>query len=236
MLADPLRLYIGWDDREAVAYHTLCHSIITRASGPVSITPIRRDHIKAAFTRARVVGESTDFSISRFLTPWLAEYKGIAVFMDCDFLCRTDIYGLLDEVAAQPTCPVLVCKHNYTPRAKVKFLGNRQEAYPCKNWSSLMVFNLQHWDCKNLTPEYVNAAPAADLHRFKWVRDHGNIGRLSLVWNWLVGEYAYNPDAKMVHFTEGGPWFPGYEDCDYADEWRWEANFLVDTAPQPVVV
>lgn len=229
---DPLRIFIGWDDREAVAYHVLSHSLLTRASKPVTISPVRRDHLRGVFTRPRGPLDSTDFSTSRFMVPSLAGYSGLAIFMDCDMLLRTDIYNVLEEVEAQPGCPVYVVQHDYRPRVRTKFLGNVQSTYPCKNWSSFMVFNLQHLDCHTLTPEFVNTASPAELHQFKWLHERSRIGVLGPAWNHLVGEYKPRPDAKIVHFTEGGPWHgPEFANVEYADEWRAELAALTQSVP-----
>jgi hypothetical protein len=109
-----------------------------------------------------------------------------------------------------------VCKHDYVPKTERKFLGQVQTKYPRKNWSSLMIFNNER--CRALTPDYVNSASGLDLHRFKWLDDR-LIGSLPLEWNWLVEEYPYKPDAKIVHYTLGGPYFDDYRNCDYAGEW-----------------
>jgi hypothetical protein len=71
-----------------------------------------------------------------------------------------------------------------------------------------------------LTPQYVNEASGLQLHQFHWLDSQDRIGALPLEWNWLVGEYDRNPDARIAHFTRGGPWFEAYADSDYADEWR----------------
>ena len=102
------------------------------------------------------------------------------------------------------------------PKTERKFLNQVQTKYVRKNWSSLMLFNNER--CRALTPEYVNTASGLDLHRFAWI-DDALIGSLPLEWNWLVGEYDYNPAAKIVHFTLGGPYFDEYRNCDYAEEW-----------------
>ena len=57
-----------------------------------------------------------------------------------------------------------------------------------------------------------------DLHRLNWTKND-LIGELSPDWNHLVGEYDPNPDAKIVHWTLGGPWFNETKDAEYADEW-----------------
>jgi hypothetical protein len=88
-----------------------------------------------------------------------------------------------------------------------------------------MVFNGYRSAVRRLTPDYVNTASPADLHRFRWSRDlDADVGSLPPEWNHLVGEYPTNPDAKLVHFTLGGPWFPEYAQCEFADVWwqEWE--------------
>ena len=221
--SDLFRIFVGYDPREAVAWHTLAHSIIRRASAPVSVAPLMQSQLHGLYTRARGPTESTEFSLTRFLVPHLSGYRGWSLFIDCDMLCRTDIAPLLTEAARQPDKAVLVCQHDYTPKSARKFLDQVQTRYPRKNWSSLMLFNNAR--CRALTPDYVNRAPGLDLHRFAWL-DDAQVGALPLEWNWLVGEYAYNPDAKIVHFTIGGPYFEAYRECDYADEWFAEFEAL----------
>jgi hypothetical protein len=212
-----LSVYIGYDPREAVAFHTLAHSILRRASIPVSIAPLVQTQLKGVYTRPRGPTESTEFSLTRFLVPALSGFRGRSVFMDCDMLCRADIAEMAAHAEGQPDKAVLVCKHDYVPKTERKFLDQVQTKYPRKNWSSLMIFNNQR--CRALTPDYVNSASGLDLHRFAWTRDD-LIGELPLEWNWLVGEYDYNPAAKIVHYTLGGPYFKRYRDCHYAEEWR----------------
>jgi hypothetical protein len=209
-----LNVFIGFDPREAVAFYTLAHSIVERSSIPVSITPLMRAQLGKLYWRERGPTESTEFSMTRFLVPALSEYRGWSLYMDCDMLCRTDIAELASLMDGEKA--VMVCKHDYVPKTERKFLDQVQTKYARKNWSSLMLFNNAR--CRGLTPEYVNTASGLDLHRFAWIAD-GEIGELPLEWNWLVGEYARNPAAKIVHFTLGGPYFEEYRDCDYADEW-----------------
>ena len=220
----PLRIFIGWDDRETAAYHVLAHSIIRRSSIPVAITPVRRAHLPE-FTRRRGKTESTEFSLSRFLVPRLSEPHGWSIFMDCDFLCLADIAELLQICEQQADCGVLVCQHDYTPKTSRKFQGAIQTTYPRKNWSSLMAFNMANMAQRNLTVSHVNEASPLDLHRLKWM-DGYRIGRIPLAWNWLVGEYRRNAAAKMLHYTLGGPWFPETRDCPQADLWRAEFQHM----------
>jgi hypothetical protein len=211
------QVYIGYDANEAVAYHTLAHSILRRASIPVTIAPLMRSQLEGLYTRARGATESTEFSLTRFLVPLLSQYRGWSLFMDCDMLCRADIAELAGYAERSPDKAVLVCKHDYTPGPTRKFLNQVQTVYPRKNWSSVMLFNNAR--CRALTPEYVDSASGLELHQFKWLGDDTLIGALPAQWNHLVGHDAYDPNAAIVHYTTGGPYFPEYRDCDYADEW-----------------
>jgi lipopolysaccharide biosynthesis glycosyltransferase len=135
--------------------------------------------------------------------------------MDCDMLLRTDIKTLWDM--RDDKHAVMVCKHDYEPNQNAKFRGAKNEPFPKKNWSSMMMMN--NAKCKALTPEFVNTATGLELHQYRWLESEELIGSLPLTWNWLVSEYEYNVMANNVHFTLGGPYFKGYEDSDYADEW-----------------
>ncbi len=218
-----LQVFIGYDPKEAVAFHTLAHSIHRRASMPVAIAPLMQSQLQGVYRRERGPTESTEFSLTRFLVPHLAGYRGWSLFMDCDMLCRADIAELAAQTRRQPDKAVLVCKHDYVPKTERKFLDQVQTKYPRKNWSSLMLMNNDL--CRALTPEYVNSASGLELHRFAWTRDE-LLGGLPLEWNWLVGEYDYNPRAKIVHYTLGGPYFEAYRGCDYAEEWFAECEAM----------
>lgn len=219
---DKLNIFIGYDHKESVAYYTLEHSIASRCSIPVSVTPLMKSQIKNFFYRPKGKTESTDFSLSRFLVPLLSGYTGWSVFMDCDMLCRVDISHIRDYM--DPSKAIVVCKHDYVPKTDSKFLGQVQTKYVKKNWSSLILFNNEQ--CKALTKDYINNTTGLNLHQFKWI-DEDKIGELPLTWNWLVGEYDYNQDARIVHFTIGGPYFSEYKDCHYADEWFDEYNDMI---------
>lgn len=212
---EPLRIFIGFDPRETVAFHVLAHSIVSQASRPVAITPIKLDHLLPEFSRPRDPLQSTDFSFSRFLTPWLSGFQGWSLFMDCDMLVRTDIASLFER--CDEDYAVMCVQHVHVPRETTKFLGSTQTRYEKKNWSSVMLFNNAR--CAVLTPEYVSRASGLELHQFKWLGDDTKIGALSKRWNHLVDVDPYDADAANVHFTIGGPYFAEYEGCDYASEW-----------------
>jgi hypothetical protein len=224
-----LNVYIGYDSKESVAFYTLAHSILRRASIPTGIAPLMQSQLSKMYWRPRGITETSEFSLTRFLVPALSGFRGWSIFMDCDMLCRADIAGLAEQIERQPDKAVLVCKHDYVPKTERKFLGHLQTKYPRKNWSSVMVFNNPL--CRVLTPEYVNSASGLDLHRFNWI-DDAAIGELPLEWNWLVSEYPHNPAAKIVHYTIGGPYFAEYRDCDYAEEWFAEFESMRSTAKQ----
>jgi hypothetical protein len=182
----------------------------------VRFTPISLANLKGVFTREANAISSTEFSFSRFLTPYLSNYEGWSLFMDCDMLARAnfaEIFALADDAFA-----VMVAKHDYAPRDAIKFEGHVQTKYEKKNWSSVVLFNNAR--CRALTPDFVNTASGLQLHQFKWLASDDEIGALPLEWNWLVGEYDFNPDAKVAHFTRGGPYFAAYANEDYSDEWR----------------
>lgn len=208
-----LKIFIGYDPNETIAYHVLAHSIMRRSTFPVEIIPLMLSQLP--MTRERDPKQSTEFAFSRFLVPHLSGYKGHSLFMDCDMLCRSDIVDLFALV--DPEKAVSVVKHDYTPSTERKFLDQEQTRYVKKNWSSVMLFN--NAKCLTLTPEFVNAATGLELHQFRWLNNENEIGELPREWNHLVGEYPYDEGAKIVHYTLGGPYFPEYENCEYSTEW-----------------
>ena len=210
-----INIFIGYDSKERVAYNVLSHSIIQNSTKPVAITPIALNNLKDDFVRERNALSSTEFSFSRFMIPHLMNYQGWALFMDCDMLMFEDIsklWRMRDDSKA-----IQVCKHDYTPKESKKFLGQVQTKYEKKNWSSFMLMNCKK--CTTLTPDYVNKASGLELHQFKWLEGDHLIGDLPLEWNWLVGEYEHKEDVNNVHYTEGGPWFDDYKNCDYSKDW-----------------
>lgn len=211
-------VYIGFDQVEAGAFWTCASSILENTTVPVEIIPLKRTALP--LTRPKHPRQSNEFAFTRFLVPYLQNYSGYGIFVDCDFLFFgniSDLWFLRDESKA-----VQVCKHSgETFVDGTKYLGTGQYKYDKKCWSSLMIFNCAHPDCGILTPEYIDSADGLDLHQFKWT-DEESIGELPLEWNWLVDHYNPKKDIKAAHFTEGGPYFKEYSNCDYHLEW-WEA-------------
>jgi hypothetical protein len=206
-----LNLFVGLDPNETVGFHVFVQSVLSRTNpNKVTITPVFGNKEDASNT----------FGKARFEIPARCGYRGIAVWMDgSDMLCRTDIADLPDLL--ETGCDVAVVPHIYSTKYATKFLGQPNEDYPRKNWSSLMVMNCGNYPWRKITPEYVACAKSSHLHRLEFLKDE-RIGYLDKEWNHLVNEYEYNPDAKIAHFTIGLPCWAPYAKCDYADEWRAE--------------
>lgn len=218
-----LRIFIGYDDREVVAYHTLCHSILTRATVPISFIPLSRALLSSIFKPNHDVLASTAFSHSRFLVPYLSAYEGTSLYMDSDIVVTQDIKTLFDMFDSTKT--VQVVKHNYTPKTSHKFLNQVQTVYDKKNWSSVMLFNNQR--CRILSPKHIEKSSGLYLHQFNWLEDETLIGELPTTWNFLVDEYPESePLPAALHYTLGGPYFKDYVDCDYAAVWLAEYQAL----------
>ena len=211
-----LDIYIGYDGKvEPVAFHTCVQSIIEKSSIPVSITPLALNTL-SEYTETHKDG-SNAFIYSRFLVPYLNNFKGMALFLDGDMIVRSDVAELLWEF--QQDEAVKVVKHHYQTKHPIKYLGAKNEDYPKKNWSSVMLWNCSHHLNKQLTPQFIMEKDGKYLHRFQWLKHEDQVGKLDDTWNWLETEYEYNPDAKLVHYTLGTPCFKDYQSTDYSQEW-----------------
>ena len=202
------------DPNETIAFHVLAASIWRHASAPVSVTPIKLNQVP--MDRAREDLQSTEFSFSRFLVPWMCNYDGAALFMDCDMMVTDDIVKLFQQQSDRYAMQVI--KHDYTPSTETKFLNQVQSRYKRKNWSSVMLFNNER--CKALTPRAINHQSGMYLHQFEWLEDF-EIGELAPEWGHLVGEYPWDlpyPPAN-IHWTLGGPYFDDYIDTDFNELW-----------------
>jgi lipopolysaccharide biosynthesis glycosyltransferase len=212
---DLIRLAVGFDQREAVAYHVFCQSVISKSSLPIVFLPLALNNLPM-YSESHSDG-SNNFIYSRFLTPYLYNFSGWAIFTDGDMVCNDDIaklWALKDDSKA-----VIVVPHDYQTKASQKYLGNKNENYPRKNWSSVILWNCGHPKNKVLTPSFVGSQSGAFLHRFQWL-DDSDIGFLPLEWNWLAIEYEDNYDAKLIHYTLGTPCFKEYRNTAMADLWE----------------
>ncbi len=214
-------IFIGYDYRERAATNVLIDSLYQNSKYPLSIIPLVTNQLRKVgiYYRSRDPRQSTDFSFTRFLVPYLMGFKGWAIFMDCDMLCRSDIgdlWNLRDDKYS------LMCvKHNHIPSEEKKFQGELQTAYPRKNWSSMILFNSEK--CDALSINYVNTASGLDLHRFNWLKNDREIGEIPSKWNHLVDVQSEreSSNAKMLHWTLGGPWFNEQRESggELAKEW-----------------
>jgi len=227
-----MSVWIGFDPREASAFAVARHSIKTFDRHiPVRgliLSDLQAQGLYYRQTQRRlgkmwdVISEapmSTEFAISRFLIPAIVKKQKQSewhVFMDCDVLIRSNPNQLRDQL--DDSKAVMCVKHDHVPIHGMKMDGQEQTRYARKNWSSVMAFNCDHPSNKALTVEMVNTLPGRDLHRFCWLKDD-EIGELSPEWNYLVGHTQLNTEPKLVHFTNGGPWFEAFKDVPYADEW-----------------
>ena len=218
----PIPIFIGYDPREAVAYHTCANSIIRQASQPVAIIPLALN-LFSDYQETHTDG-SNQFIYSRFLVPHLMGYTGHAIFIDGDMIVRGDIVELWEQ--RNSYFDVQVVKHDYQTKMTEKYLGAKNENYPRKNWSSVILWNCGSYPNRRLTPEFIQKSTGAQLHRFTWIDDE-RIGELPPEWNWLPDEYGPNLNAKLLHYTLGTPCFHEFATTPQGDEWHRE-HMLAD--------
>lgn len=214
MTINKLTIVVGFDQKEAILYHTFCQSVLEKSSIPVQFIPLCSENLY--FYKETHYDGSNKFIYSRFLTPYLCDFQGIAVYADSDMVVQADILEL--QKLFDPTKAVQVVKHEYLSKRTVKYLNNKNINYPRKNWSSLVIFNCQHPANRVLTPEFIQSHDGSYLHRFSWLQED-EIGSLPIDWNWLSIEYEPNPHAKLIHYTLGAPNFSEYRETDMADKW-----------------
>ncbi len=235
-----MRAYIGYDSRELSAYEVATQSLLRRASLPVDITPLNLRRLeewgllrRPTDTRGQRYDipsnapASTEFAISRFLVPMLAQ-TGWALFADCDVLFMADIAELFEY--CDPRFAVMCVKHTDGGGvADTKMDGQKQIAYPRKNWSSVMLWNCDHPANRRLSLVDVQERRGFDLHQFYWLND-AEVGALPREWNWLVGIQPKPKAPKIAHFTLGGPWLPGWSGAEHDGLWLqedlWRRNHL----------
>ncbi len=219
-----INVYIGYDSRQdrppkfnkvINPCYQVCKSSILKNSHDVNVIPLKLNELidKGIYYRDVDPLASTEFTYSRFLVPYLNDFKGIAIFCDSDFLWQCDINDLLEYYNHNNS--VMCVQHDYTPKTDTKMDGVVQTSYPRKNWSSLMMFNCEHKDIRNLSVENINTKEAKYLHRMKWT---DKIGEIPMTYNWLEGDYPNNMHPKVIHFTNGGPWHETW-DGDYKENW-----------------
>lgn len=220
-----VKMFIGFDSKQALSYDTCRLSILDNSN--IEIQSIMLPGLEAHGYFWRKDQGSTEFAFTRFLTPYLKGFYGYAIFCDSDFIWNCNPVELLDII--DPMHAVSVVKHNIQPSQvkKTKMDDKNQSWYPRKNWSSLMVFNCDHPFCKKITPAIVSQSPAGYLHEFQWCNDQ-YIGTLPHTYNYLVGYYNDIKEPKAIHYTDGGPWHPGYENVEFADKWNYYKEKVIE--------
>lgn len=219
-MSHSIPLYVGYDPREAACFHVFAQSVIERASAPVSFIPLHKPML-SNFDGQR--DGSNAFIYSRFLVPYLQNYRGWALFCDGDMACLDDIAKLwaLREANGFDKA-VCVVKHDYKTKYPRKYIGTPMEAdnldYPGKNRSSVMLWNCEHYSNRILTPDFVKETPGSFLHRFQWLKE-SQVGQLPPEWNALALEQDIGL-ASLVHYTLGAPGFKHYQYSDGAEHWH----------------
>ena len=207
------KIYIGYDSRYPIA-SKVCEYSLRKHSKDLDINHLKLSDMEQLYWR-EYKNQSTEFTYTRFLLPYLEDYKGWVLFCDNDFLFLDDvkkIFKLADDYYA-----VMCCQHNYKPKSDIKMDNEKQTIYKRKNWSSLMLINCGHPSMKKLDLSTVSEQSGKYLHQFKWLKDE-EIGYIPTNWNWLVNWYEETVDNKpyALHFTEGGPWIA---DSEYKQTW-----------------
>jgi len=216
MKLNKITIVVGFDQREAIAYHAFCQSILEKSTIPVQFIPLASNSLY--FYNENHHDGSNSFIYSRFLTPFICEFKGFAVYADGDMICNSDISELVSLI--DPTKAVQLVKHDYQTKRSIKYFGNENNNYPRKNWSSMVIFNCEHPANSILTPQFIQEHDGAYLHRFKWLEDN-EIGELNVEWNYLAIEYEPSNDAKLIHYTLGTPCLADFKKTEMSDVW-WE--------------
>lgn len=222
-----MKVYIGYDQREAAAY-AVAEKTLKKHSPSAVVTPLKADRLAASGLLRRPQDRrgliydipsnapcSTEFAISRFLVPHLAQ-TGWALFVDADVVFLADVAELFEQ--ADPDKAVMVVKHNNGHAAGTKMDGQEQLLYPRKNWSSVMLWNCDHPANKRLSLQDVNERPGRDLHAMYWAAD-SEIGSLPAEWNVLVNVQEMPESPKILHYTLGGPWLTGWRGADHDELW-----------------
>jgi lipopolysaccharide biosynthesis glycosyltransferase len=227
----PLPVFIGFDEAEPVAFHVCAESIIRNSSMPVSIVPLYEKQLHFTNPQSKDgYKQSNSFIYTRFLVPEMAGFKGLALFIDGDMVVEGDISDLFFN--HQYGKAIHVVKHDYKPRFEKKYLGATNEAYPRKNWSSVMLFECEHFKNRRLTQQFVEKQSGEYLHRLQWL-DNEDIGELPKEWNTLVGEENQTTEPpKLIHYTNGMACWPEWRHLGYAENYDKYHALATDFAGQ----
>ena len=217
-----MKIFVGYDTREDIAYQVCKHSIESQCA-TAEVIPLKQNELRndKLYWRGEDKLASTEFTFTRFLIPHLMNYDGWALFIDSDIVFTENVKNLFD--LADDKYAVMCAQHDYTPKPGTKMDGQVQTQYPRKNWSSVVLWNCGHPSNRVVDQDQVNSLElnGAYFHRFSWLQDE-EIGELDHTWNYLVGVYNDIEKPKLIHYTEGGPWFENYRDCQFNELWKQE--------------
>ena len=238
----PINVYVGYDAREHEAYEVCRYSLMKHNSDDfsVNVIPLKHQELRDSglFYRRWVIDEegqywdeldgkpfSTEFSHSRFAIQEYAtqvhKQRGWTMFVDCDFLFRVPVKELFKLTEDNLFChnAVMCVKFDWTPTNTIKMDNKVQTGYPRKLWSSMMLWNLDHPSHEVMGYFKLNESNGIELHTFRWL-DNSEIGEIHPRWNYVSGVTKLEDEPAAIHFSEGGPWFKGYENVEYATEWN----------------
>lgn len=219
-----IRLFCGYDAREAIGHHVFVASVMEHASAPVAIT--------ALDSKGLPVG-SNAFTFSRFLVPYLCGFEGHAIFADgADMLMLADVAEL--DALFDPRFAVQVVKHpTYSTRHPIKYRGTSMQCpnrnYARKQWASLMIMNCAHPYWRALDHTTLASVAGLSLLQFGGMKLDKEVGALPDAWNRVVDEGHPVEGAKVLHFTAGLPCWQAYADTPGADLWRAARDRLLET-------
>lgn len=239
-------VWIGFDPREVDGYAVTRTSLERNLNSPVPIRGLILSDLMAYGTYTRKTEHrdgryfdvlsnhamATEFALSRFLVPYLVRKErgsrkgnAWALFMDSDILVTGDVSDLFEQV--DDNYAVMVVKHEHKVERGLKMDGQVQVPYPRKNWSSVIMYNVNHPANDAIADLNVfNNTKGLALHQFCWLMDK-HIGELSPKWNYLVGHnkredlLAFaDTEPAIIHFTEGLPSMgKEYAEQEYALSW-----------------
>jgi hypothetical protein len=213
-----LNVFVGFDPREEIGSHAFTSSVLANTTSPVALVHLSKQHLERHLGEHFASG-TNDFTVTRFLVPYLMGFSGVALFVDgADMIAHGDLAEIFKY--HDPMKAVHVVKHDYKTKHNRKYRGSKMESdnvdYDRKQWASVMLINCGHPDWRKFTPDFVANTPKIDLLQFKHIR---MIDELPIEWNWLVDEFGENENAKILHWTAGVPAFQGHKDAPMASDW-----------------
>lgn len=215
----PVNIYLGYDSSHKGIYEaaekSIHHSIQKSKSGGVcaeffndyKVEVKKLDIAELKDYNREYANQSTEFTYSRFLIPYLENYEGFSFFIDDDYVWQLNPMSLFYFI--DPSHALACVQYDFKNHEETKMDGQKNVAYPKKLWSSMMIFNNGHEDCRKLTPELVNTASGQYLHQFEWT------DKISEIPGHKICTEGY--DEKLlethhaVHYTRGGPWIEGMD-------------------------